>query len=168
MLTLSIYVAGSAGLPGIGDIGNPVDEIRSDNGDGTADAYKVKTQLRVTSTALGDTELSGFTYQTQKDCTFCLSIGDARNLAIGGANDVKADVRVVNKDSGKVYVQTTKFLGEISAGGSKDIEVEWNNAPSGTYLVEYEVDYDPSVSDPTDLDNIKTFEKNIEVPKVVN
>lgn len=161
-----VFSVANLGLPGIGDIQNPVDEIRSDPGNGEKDSlYKVTTQINIGSTALGDTEVNGFTYQTQESCNFCLSIADESALSIGGSNNVKADVRVVNQDTGKVYVQTTKFLGDLGPGETKEVNVDWENAPEGTYLVRYIVTYDPDIFDPTDGDNVKRERFNIDVPK---
>lgn len=163
-----VFAAGSSGLPGIGSFDNPFDEISSGTGDEDVDSYDVTTQLNVGTTLTGDTEIGDFTYQTQPSCNFCLSIADGSQFSIGGASNVKADVRVVNQDTGKVYVQTTKFLGELDGGETKRVDVNWDNARAGTYLVRYIVTYDPDAFDLTDLDNVKRKRYNIQVPKVRN
>jgi len=162
-----VFAASTTGLPGIGDFDNPIDEISSGT-DGDAERYDVSTQINIGSTALGDTEVGDFTYQTQPSCSLCLSIADVSPFSVGGSSNVKADVRVVNQDTGKVYFQTTKFLGDLGPGETKRVDVKWGNAPSGTYLVRYIVTYDPSVFDLTDLDNVKRKRYNIKVPKVNN
>jgi len=159
------FIVGSAGLPGLGNFDNPVDEIRSNPDPDEDSLYDVSTQLTVGATALGDTDVSGFTYQTQRSCSFCLSIGSTSDLAIGGSKSVKADVTVINQETGKVYVRTTKFLGDIGAGQNKELAVEWANAKPGQYTVNYVVTYDPDVYDISDGDNVKDKTYTIDVPK---
>lgn len=161
---VGVFVA--SGLPGLGSFDNPIDEILSQPGGDKVEKYDVTTQINVGTTALGDTEVGDFTYQTQPSCNLCLSIGSSDSLSFTGAENVKADVRIVNQDTGKVYVQTTKFIDELEGGETVSVNTNFNNAEPGNYLARYIVTYDPEAFDLTDVDNVKRVRENFEVPKI--
>jgi len=159
-----IFFVGTSGLPGVGDFDNPFTKIGSDP-DPTMDSrYDVTTQINIGSTALGDVFVRDFTYQT-KESGFSLSIADIGNLAVLGANNVKADVVVQNQDTGKVYLSNTYFIEELDGGETKSLDVNFDNARPGTYMISYDVTFDPAVYDFTDFDNEISKSFTFEVPK---
>jgi hypothetical protein len=163
-----VYAGGTSGLPGIGDLDNPLNEWVSDTSGDKDVNYDLTAQVNIGFHALGEGYMQGFTYQTQKSCTFCLSIGTGDNLALTGANNVRVETTLTNTDTGKVYVQNTKSFGEVSGTEGRTVHISADNLPPGQYEIRYRMSYDPQVVDYANPDGEFTETYSITVPKVEN
>jgi hypothetical protein len=168
ILGTTVYAVGTTGLPGIGDFDNPL-EIPSDTDEPSeGDVYDLTGQYTVGAYAGGGVYVNGFTYQTQKSCTLCLSIGDLSfgDLSYTGANNVRTEINVVNKDTGRTVLSTTKFLGEVSGTEDKLVSFEVNNLKPGNYRVMTTTYFEPKYFD-LNFDGEVERDWNVEIPKEV-
>ena len=159
------YGVTAAGLPGIGSFDNPFDDVWSSDPGSDADTYDLRSQFSVSASALGGVTISGFTYQTPESGFSLSTIGSSGNLALTGANDVRVTRKLTNEDTGKIYLSDTLQFNEVAGGETITVNTDADNLKPGDYTLNVEVVYDPEWYDIGDLDNTKTREYNIQVPK---
>lgn len=179
VLTLSIIVAmslfvfgtGAVALPGTGSSNYicsiPVaSDFAGSCGTGIGPKYDVSTSIVVQATDVNAKLNEGsFQYETEKTCAYCLSvIGFDRDLAFGGANDVELNFQMVNSDD-QLVADGSKYIGELGVMQTETVEFDVDNRPTGDYTVKYELVYTPDFGVSEGVEQVKTLEKNIRVPK---
>jgi hypothetical protein len=162
-----VYAGGSSGLPGIGSLDNPIDTISSDTDSPEKAKHDLTFQYTIGSEATGGVYVNGFTYQTQRSCDLCLSIGEMSFLSVTGANNVRSEITVTNTETGRTVLQNTKFLGEVSGTTDEQIQERADNLEAGTYRIETKTTFEPKYFDLTS-DGVIEKTWRATVPKVQN
>jgi hypothetical protein len=163
-----VYAGGIPDLPGLGNFDNPIDNIYETDPDAETQVYDLKSEFRVSATAVGDVSISGFTYQTPSSATLLSAVGGLGDLSLTGASDLRVSRTLTNTDTGKIYLSDTVSYGDVAGGEQIVVSTDSDNLKSGNYELDVEVTYDPSWFDPTDIDNTKQETFTINVPKVSN
>lgn len=134
-----VLVAAVGGVPSAGSVQFPnladLIGLNPDSEQETA-KYKVSTSIDVTATTFGGLEVENFQYDTKR-CYLCsLSFTGTDSLAFFGTDDVELKYTVTGVDDGRKYLESTRFIGELSGGQEEVIEHEYTLTP-GEYRVEY-------------------------------
>lgn len=170
----SVVVLGSvagASLPGTGSSNYVcsvpvVSDFVSNCGTEVEEKYDVSTSIRVEATDVNAVLNEGsFEYETSPASPWSLSlIGFDRDLAFGGANDVELGFQLENSD-GVTVADGSQYIGELGIIQSETVEFGVDNRPTGDYTVKYELSYKPDFGVDEGVEQVKTLEKEIRVPR---